>query len=164
MHRTDWKIVPVLSLDATPTARRSCCAAEAFGLGPTSDQSTAAMCILIRSPRQSKQRRGWVGEVRIRAKPAAKMARCCGPSRGPRRDRCATVDLIDGISTDCARIGWVGVGNDPWGAGLEQTLDEEPDESRGVAGLASVGSIKWEGAATRKFGSLNTPFLPVALC
>jgi len=59
-----------------------------------------------------------------------------GHQEGFARDRYAAVDLLEtslGISTDRARIAWVGIGDDPWRADLEQVLDEEADEGRAVA-------------------------------
>jgi hypothetical protein len=49
------------------------------------------------------------------------------------RDRYTAIDLLEaglGINADCARIAWIGVGDDPRRAGLEQTLNEEADEGR----------------------------------
>ena len=54
---------------------------------------------------------------------------------GLARDRHAAIDLLEarlGIGSDCARIAWIGVSDDPWRADLEQTLDEEADEGRAV--------------------------------
>src|SRR5262245_65939469 len=52
------------------------------------------------------------------------------------RDRHAAVDLLEtglGISTDRARVARVGIGDNPWRAGLEQTVDEQADEGVAVA-------------------------------
>jgi hypothetical protein len=59
-----------------------------------------------------------------------------GHQHGLARDRYAAVDLLKtglGLSTNRARIAWVGVGDDPRGAGLKQTLDEQADEGRAAA-------------------------------
>lgn len=59
-----------------------------------------------------------------------------GHQEGLARDGYAAVDFLEaslGISADCPRVAWVGVGDDTWRTGLEQAFDEAADEGRAVA-------------------------------